>query len=61
MVAAVVTTSWLLLLLLLVDETGAGRTIYLACASGVEIGVASDYLVVVGRTDKLRPKPGDHI
>ena len=57
--ATVVTTSWMLLLLLH-DETDAGWAAYLGCAS-VEIGVASDYLVVVRRSDQLRPEPGDHI
>ena len=49
-----------MLLLLLDGETDASWTVDLGCASG-EIGAASDCLVVIRRSDHLRPKPGDQI
>ena len=53
------TTAWVLLLLL-DGQTDAGWTVDLGCASG-EVGAASDCLVVVRRSDHLRPEPSDQI
>ena len=47
-----------MLLLLLDSETDAGRTVDLGRAGG-EVGVSSDCLVVIRRSDHLRPEPSD--